>query len=212
MSGIVFILTNPYMPDLVLIDTAPDEFGLKQRVGQLSSHETIPESFSIYHARSVTDAEDTLEKIAGIFSDGRIDPEKKFFRSDPEKVTKTLQLVSGNDVVIDDTSANDLEDQKKRKVPARPFRFSMVGLEPGTELHFSRNISITATVEDDRHIMFEGEVTSLSSAAKKVFAKHHGKHYQSLWGPNFWMHAGETLAELRLRLEEAEEEEMRQVG
>lgn len=212
MSGIVFILTNPFMPDLVLLDTAPDEASLRQRVAQLSTHEAVPVSFSIHYARSVADAESTLEKIFTGVSDTRIISKKNFFRIAPEKITSILQIADGKDVVVDDASADDLEEQKaKGKAKIEAFRFSMVGIKPGTELHFSRDPSITAVVEDDRGIRFEGEVMSMSKAARKVFMRLYGVNYP-LRGPHFWMHAGETLTELRLRLEDAEEEEMRQVG
>ncbi|MBF2735626.1 MAG: GIY-YIG nuclease family protein [Betaproteobacteria bacterium AqS2] len=216
MSGIVYILTNPAMPDLAMLGSAADEAGLRARVTGFSAQDAVPMPFSIHYARAVADADDTRQKLEAGISDVRLSSDKDFFRIAPEKATLLLQVADGEDVFISDASADDLEEQQVQRQVLRlrgRFLFSMVGIKPGAELEFSRDRSLKATVVDDRTIEFEGRKTSLSAAARQIMKRTANVSY-SLRGPDFWMYGGEILTGRRLRMEDElqDDEERMQAG
>lgn len=216
MRGIVYILTNPAMPDLAMLGSVTDEEGLRARVADFSAREVAPMAFSIHYARAVADAAGTRRKLEAGISDVRLSPCKDFFRIAPEKATLLLQVADGEDVFISDASADDLEEQQVRRRVLRlrgRFLFSMVGIKPGAELVFSRDAGVRATVVDDRMISFEGRVTSLSAAAQQILQRKANVKY-NLRGPDFWMYEGDTLTGRRLRMEDQlqDDEESLQAG
>lgn len=86
----------------------------------------------------------------------------------------------------------------------------MVGIEAGAELEF-RHLDIlnddqpfTAEVVSHTGILFEGEETSLSAAARSLMQRH-GVDWAARWsptGPLYWYYEGESLDDRRRRLEE----------
>ncbi|MDP3763044.1 MAG: GIY-YIG nuclease family protein, partial [bacterium] len=64
---------------------------------------------------------------------------------------------------------------------------------------FSRDENTKAKVIDNRSIMFNGEITSLSLSAQKILGYDYG-----VAGTDYWMYEGETLDERRRRFESAE--------
>ena len=76
------------------------------------------------------------------------------------------------------------------------FRFSMVGIESGTLITFSRDHNIKATVVDDRSVMYEGEKYSLSGLASKLLGRN------DVAGPSYFLYRGRALSDLRTEYEE----------
>ena len=85
----------------------------------------------------------------------------------------------------------DEEPDVKRK---SNFRFSMVGLLPGDEVSFIHNPSRVATVYDDSHVLYDGQVYTLSKLASILLGR---KTTSGIAGPLYFLYDGETLAELR---------------
>ena len=73
----------------------------------------------------------------------------------------------------------------------------MVDISIGAELTFTRDENIKVKVIDNRSIEFNGEITSLSAAARKILNVHH-----PISGTIYWIYDGETLDERRKRYEE----------
>lgn len=71
------------------------------------------------------------------------------------------------------------------------FRFSMANIHPGAIITFKTNETITAEVYDDRHILFQGEIMTLSRAASRIRGPKHDN------GPKWWMYRGKTLDQRR---------------
>ena len=99
-----------------------------------------------------------------------------------------------------------VEDEESRRALARTnkmreaFKFSMVGIVPGTMLTFIRDASQTCEVRTNRTVLFEGEETSLSASAA-ILLKRNGWNTSHVSGPIFWCLGGESLNELRTRME-----------
>lgn len=74
----------------------------------------------------------------------------------------------------------------------------MIGLVAGDKVYFTEDTNIVATVVDDSHIEYEGEVTSLSRLAQELKGFDHPVQ-GTLW---FTTEAGgHNLNELRARAE-----------
>lgn len=93
----------------------------------------------------------------------------------------------------DEIKAEETAAEIKTEARWGPFRFSMIGLEPGSEISFYNDEAITATVVDDRSIRYGDEVMSLSKAAAIAL----GDESRSVAGPMYWKYKGKSLAEIR---------------
>jgi hypothetical protein len=82
----------------------------------------------------------------------------------------------------------------------KKFTFSLIGLQPGQKLVSVFDKNQTATIEDDKHIRFRGELTNLTKAAMTL-AKEAGHNWPTIQGPMYWTHNGKKLVEIRERQE-----------
>jgi len=201
MPEIVYLLTNPVMPDLVKIGRTTN---LEERLRSLSTHSGVPVPFEVFYACEVSDSAKVERQIHEGFGDHRINPKREFFRINPERILAILKLVELRDVTpVDDVVEDRVEqDSLNRERNRREnFRFSILGLKAGSVLTFLRDESIQATVIDDRRISFEGKETSLSSSALEILRTRYGYRAKTIAGPQYWCHEGKTLSEMRQELE-----------
>ena len=208
MSEIVYVLTNPAMPDLIKIGKTDN---LEQRVKQLSGHAGVPIPFEVHYACTVENASEVEKKVHHAFGDHRINARREFFEINPERVVSALELAAledvtpGTDYVEDADEKAALDNERDRSERKRShFKFSSVGIDQDAVLTFIHDEEITATVIDDRKIRFENKDASLSAAAQEVLQRM-GRKALSIAGPQYWKYGSETLSERRNRLEEEEE-------
>ena len=76
----------------------------------------------------------------------------------------------------------------------------MVKINSGAELSSVWDESIKCKVVDDRQVEFDGEVMTLSAAAKRVLGNL-GKRWQSVSGPESWRYRDKTLVAIRDEME-----------
>ena len=204
MSEIVYILTNPVIPDLVKVGRTTN---LEERVRSLSSHSGVPVPFEVYYACVVHDSSKVEKHIHDGFGDHRVNPRREFFRINPERVLSILKLVEIENVTPSGDYLEDQEEEQslnKERGRRSSFNFSSVGIPPGETLHFVRDENVTVTVVDDRSVEFEGEVTSLSQSSATLLNRDYGWNASSVQGPRYWVYENETLSERRSRLENDE--------
>ena len=128
--GIVYILVNSEMPDLVKIGRTLD---IEQRMRELSRPSGVPIAFQCFYAREVEAAEIVENNLHDAFKDARINSKKEFFRIDPERVLSALKLAPGKNVtppeeVVD--TQEELEALERQTERRSHFRFSKVGINP----------------------------------------------------------------------------------
>ncbi len=200
MSEVVYLLTNPTIPDLVKIGRTTD---LEQRMRQLSTHSGVAVPFECFYACAVNDGLAVEKALHEAFGDHRINPKREFFRISPARIQAILRLFE----VKDETPTSEIvEDKEELEALHREqsrrgrFRFDLVGIQPGATLLFLKDETVTAQVFDDRKIVFEGEVTSTSNAARTVLHRM-GLKWSQVQGPAYWTFDGETLDERRGRME-----------
>lgn len=200
MPEIVYLLTNPTMHDLVKIGRTTD---LEARLRSLSTHSGVPVPFECYYACEVRDSVKVERALHDAFGDHRINPKREFFRLNPERALAILELVAIQNATPISEIADDqaeLDALHREQTRREQFRFSLVDIQPGSILIFSKDETITARVIDDKRIEFEGEITSTSAAATKLLHRI-GWTLRAAQGPLYWIYEGETLAERRIRLE-----------
>lgn len=201
MNEIVYILTNPVIPDLVKIGKTTN---LEERVRSLSSHTGVPVPFEVYYACVVSDSLKVEKHLHDGFGDHRVNQKREFFRINPERVLSILKLVEIQNVTPNRDFVEDQDEQQslnKERGRRSNFTFSSVGIPFGSILHFVRDENVTVKVVDDRNVEFEGEVTSLTQSSLILLNRDHGWNSSSVTGPRYWVFENETLSERRLRLE-----------
>lgn len=201
-EGIVYILTNDAMPGYVKIGKTTTS--VEQRILELSRSSAVPLPFECYYAARVVDVNKVEEAFHDAFGDHRINPRREFFNIAPERIVAVLKLLAVEEVTPSRNAGIESKEdavaieiaRKKRSA----FNFKMVNIPSGAELKFIRDESITCRVApDQKHVEFQGQIVSLSSAAQKAL--------ESKWqvqGPAYWTYEGEILDERRMRLEEGE--------
>ncbi|HPL92922.1 MAG TPA: GIY-YIG nuclease family protein [bacterium] len=195
MSKIVYILTNEAMPGYVKIGLTSN---LEQRIRDLDNT-SVPLPFECVYACIVKDGDFVEKQLHNAFLDHRVRSSREFFELSPERAISALKLVEIEDVTPNRDYVSSVEDQKaldEARNKRVAFNFKMIDIPIGAELTLWRDENIKAKVIDNRNILFEGEVTSVSAAARKAL----GINYR-ISGTDCWVYEGETLDERRRRIE-----------
>ena len=212
IKGVIYILTNPSFPEYVKIGYAKD---IEQRLLQLNRSETIPFAFRVYATYDVvTPLSDLIlhDLIDGLNPDLRAietfngkKRTREFYEMTPEyayNILSSIAKLSGTESRLKriKPEGHEVEDIKMAEEAEKayrrgPFTFSSVGINPGEIISFVPDLSITATVVDDKHIRIGETVTSLSGAAKSIL------HKNALQGPKYWSYNGKILDDIRTEKE-----------
>ena len=217
--GYIYILTNPSFPEYVKIGYADD---VQRRLKELNRSECIPFAFRIYATYAVQSRLSDM-KIHSIID--RLNPNlrsietfagkkrvREFYAMSPEDAYGILEAIADihgfsenlvrydltDDDRADNITAEEIEEEHKERM--EPFRFSMCGIEKGSEVTYSNQASSRdgekCEVLNDREVLWQGKVWSLSALAKELT----GCPY-SVAGPRYFKYQGEWLNDLRQRME-----------
>ena len=212
-AGVIYILTNPSFPDYIKIGYATN---IEQRLKQLNRSETIPYAFRVYAIYEVesdlTDKE--LHKLIDSLNPGLRTIEtfdgkqrvKEFYAMSAEDAYSLLECIAKISGTTDrlkkmKPEGHEVEDEivaAEVSAEARrgPFKFSECNIPVGSEIAYIEDPSIVATVLDDRHILYNGQTTSMSALAQALKQFDH-----PVQGPLWFCYKGEKLADLRNKLE-----------
>ena len=210
MSGIIYCLENPEMPNVVKIGHTAD---IEGRLRQLDNT-SVPVPFTCVLALEVENHIGAERLLHETFGDHRVRTNREFFRVSPQRVVAAMHLTGGrdvtpkSDVVADEESGRALQDARKRR---EKFNFKMVGIEPGTVLQFwpegdpddDSEPEFSAVVHSRRRIIFEEAETSLTAAANEIRGRL-GLSTYWLSAAHLWYVDGESLADRRERMEQGD--------
>lgn len=96
--------------------------------------------------------------------------------------------------IIDEETAKEITAQAKER--RAPFSFLKCGIPIGSTICFVEDPAITATVIDDRHILYHDEVTSVSALAQSLKGFDH-----SVQGTLWFTYKGKRLTDYRDEME-----------
>ena len=199
-EGIIYILINEAMPGLSKIGktTVP----IEDRMRSLDTT-GVPLPFECFHASRVDNIDFVETQLHDAFADYRVRTKREFFRVAPERVQSALLLAQVKDATPFEDAGEDADDKAaldESRTWQPPFSFKVVNIPIGAKLQFAKNPEITCSVTGNKKIFFEGDETSLSTAALTILHRM-GFTWRTVQGPRYWLYEGESLAERRRRME-----------
>jgi hypothetical protein len=200
MPEFVYLLTHDAMPDLTKIGRSSTS--VEERVSSLNST-SVPFPFRCYYAAEVLDSKDVERRLHEAFDDHWVG--KEFYKINPARAAVILEMVALRDATPKTEVEESGLDSEHAAAPDRERifrrRFSLygIGLKKGDVLQFARNRAITATVESDSSILYNGKELSISAAALDAIHKC-GYEWKAIQGPAFWLYNGESVQEIESRL------------
>ena len=170
---IVYVLTNPAMPGLVKIGKTT-QLEVEERMKQLYST-GVPVPFDCAFACKVKDATEVERALHLAFGMTRINPNREFFKLEPERVIAVLQLLKVDDITqqFEQTIESDIPSADKQSAQAlkrsmrSPMNFHELGIPDGSIL-ISKDGAHQCTVVGEKKVDFNGTVSSLTAATRKM--------------------------------------------
>ena len=206
MAGIIYILVNPFMPDIFKVGRT--ERKIEERIKGLNTT-SMPAPFRCVYAAEVNDAVMVERRIHKIFIDKRITKNREFFEKvSLEQLVQAIKLVEIREVtpkndIFNEPSDNEvLEKCSKIEERKNKWTFKDLRIPVNSILYFSKDDSVTSIVADENsnRVIFEGANMSLSAAALQ--ALHNiGYTWSTARGGDYWVYEDETLTTRRLELE-----------
>lgn len=197
MKKIIYILTNEAMPKHIKIGITDN---LVQRLNSLD-RTNLPLPFICYHASIVDDAEKVERAILNSFIDKRVRNNREFLEIEPEKILPILLLVEKENATPKNEYLNATEEEIQEIESIRKrrenFNFDMVNIKVGEELVFLPAEEIKAIVKDNKNILVNNELCTLSGFASKYLG-------YRVAGPLYWSYRGIILEDLRNKVEDGE--------
>ncbi len=197
--GIVYLLSNPYMPGLVKIGMTKQE-DLDKRMKELYTT-GVPVAFKCEFACRVNNKDCAkIEKaLHTAFDPQRVNKNREFFKINVEQAKAILELFHHTDVTEDvsEEIQNDLTDEDKaassKAQSKRPaLNFYEMGIQKGEKLIWKDDSSIYVIVTSDRKVSYKDEEVSLSALSAHLKG-YKVKHIQPT--PH-WLYKDRLLSEI----------------
>jgi T5orf172 domain len=197
-NQIVYVLTNPAMPGLVKIGKTT-QLEVEDRMKQLYST-GIPVPFDCAFACQVKDASEVEKALHFAFGNVRINPNREFFKLEPERVVAVLKLLKVDEITSEfekqiesDTDAADKQSAVNLKEARRPrMNFIEIGIPVGAKLQFKSG-GAEVTIVNEKKILYNDQECSLTSATRKVLGL--AEDYPLQPSPH-WLYQGKTVKDI----------------
>ena len=187
-NGYIYIMTNPALNGMVKIGYAAD---VETRRQQLSTT-ALPYEYEIYATYETSgNLEDKkLHKlIDNLNPDLRVSKNREFFVLEPEDAYELLESIAIISGTKDKLKKIKVDAAKKQQIRKPPVNFAKCGIPVGAELVFVDDSTVVATVESERKVRYNGEITSLSAISDS-------KKGYSTSGPSFFTYNGKLVADI----------------
>ncbi len=196
--GIVYVLTNPAIPDLVKIGMTNKE-NVEARMKELFNT-SVPVPFQCEYACKVIDCAVVEKALHIAFHPYRIHAQREFFEINPEQAIAILKLLDKSSDITSEVAEeinNDLSDgdrlagmKMKKKRP--PLNFTEMGLPIGAKLEFNRDgETYVVDVCDAKKVSYCGQESSLTAVTRDLL----GLEY-SVQPTPYWTYNGKNLQEI----------------
>lgn len=213
-SGYVYILTNDsFREDWVKIGKSSRSVDVRSKE---LDNTAVPLPFSIYATMQTSkynEVEKLVHKTIDRLTDLRIRQNREFFNVSPSvaldifrDIASTLDdakiTVYRNNVPIDEDQMKEVAKQgNDPQCRRKPFRFSMVHIPVGESVIFVPT-GLEVKVADDKKIEYQGRLYTLSAFVGTFLPDELRTPSDQYQGPKYFTYKGETLSELRNKLEE----------
>jgi hypothetical protein len=192
-NDIVYVLTNPAMPNLTKIGKTT-QGDVETRLSQLYTS-GVPVPFECAFACQVRDCTEVESALHLAFGNTRVNPKREFFKIEPERVIAVLKLLSVKDVTpqvekeltegLDNTDKESREDLERSRRPN--MNFAQMNIPVGAVLLY-KDGAVQVTVADEKHVNYKDRVCSLTAATKEIM----GLDYSVQPAPH-WTYEGKSL-------------------
>ena len=200
-KGLVYILTNPSMPNHIKIGYTVN---LKRRLNDLDTT-GVPmpfEPFFTVSTRKYAILEKVIHRELDKLTDTRARSNREFFKINPELARDLLLNISRllDDAEIDDygnvAAADSINEDGTVKPLSSRTTFAMLGIQIGTELEpLNEKYPRVTTIDDSNLVrLSNGEEKTISRVAVDVTG-------QTLNGFMCYKYNGELLSDIRKRLD-----------
>ncbi len=191
--SVVYVLTNPAMPNLVKIGrTSQDDAG--DRIAQLYTT-GVPFPFKLEFACKVENPDEVEEALHLAFGPQRVNPKREFFKIEAEQAIAILKLLHSEDAtsevkpqVVD---PQEVVAADKYRASRRPnFNFDEMGIPIGSTL-VSTKAGRTVVVSGPKKVRLGDDEMSLSAATKQILEIGYNV------APNpYWTYNGKLLSDI----------------
>ena len=196
--GIVYLLTNTYMPGLVKIGmTTKKEIDQSMRELYTTG---VPAPFECQFACQVkkSDCAKIEKALHTAFSPSRVNPNREFFRIQVEQAKAILELFHHEDVTDEVTAEieNDLTEEdkaasRKGQMHRPALNFMQMGMQKGDILVWKEDSNITISVFTERSVLYNGKEFALSALTRDL------KGYKYYVAPgSYWLYKDRLLSEI----------------
>ena len=196
--GIVYLLTNTYMPGLVKIGMTTKK-EIDQRMRELYTT-GVPAPFECQFACQVkkSDCAKIEKALHTAFSPSRVNPNGEFFRIQVEQAKAILELFHHEDVTEEVTAEieNDLTEEdkaasRKGQMHRPALNFMQMGMQKGDILVWKEDSNITISVFTERSVLYNGKEIALSALTRDL------KGYKYYVAPgSYWLYKDRLLSEI----------------
>lgn len=140
--SIVYVLTNPAMPNLVKIGYTLSEDAAVP-IAQLYSS-GVPFPFKLEFAAKVTNAEEVERALHRAFAPNRVNPKREFFSIEPDQAISILKLLHTEDVTAEvqqlptPVQTQEVNAANEHEARRPNLNFEEMGIPIGSNLGISR--------------------------------------------------------------------------
>lgn len=104
-----------------------------------------------------------------------------------EDVTQEITDEIDNDLTSEDKSATEKINSSRRP----PLNYFDMGMKKGDILTFTKDSAIEVTIVDEKKVMYQGEIYSLTGITKKLLNVSH-----AIQPTGYWMYEGKNLRDI----------------
>lgn len=204
VSGILYLLTNQAMPNMVKIGITTKT--AEERMVQLYST-GVPLPFNCEAAIEVPNVNQVENLVQQMFSSQRVNPKREFFYlavtqakalftlienilppgQAPKDVTDEVQKIINTNV--DENEKSSIENFNRRRPK---LRFEDMGIQVGAKIVFVKDQAIEATIMDNNKVKYQNdEDESLSSLTQRLL-----KLSYAVQPSPYWTYEGKNLSEM----------------
>lgn len=190
-KGYIYIMTNPCLQDMVKIGYATN---VEERRKQLSTT-ALPyeyEIYATYETPGMLEDKKLHRLIDNLNPDLRVSKNREFFVMSPEDaygLLESIAIISGSKDKLKRVKNVETSTEENQKTKKPPINFAKCNIPVGAELVFKNDANIKVVVADERKVLYNDELTSLSAVANGI------NGYPSS-GPSYFTYNGKLVSDI----------------